>query len=53
MMKMNEVTLEDRKLTQTFTLEQRQILKLREISNKTGRSLSDLARQALDKFLEK
>ena len=48
---MSHEVLEDRKIPQSFGLGINQIVKLRERSKETGRSLSDLAREAIDSFL--
>jgi hypothetical protein len=43
----------ERKIPQSFGLEAGQILDLRERATKTGKSLSQLVREAVDKFLQR
>jgi hypothetical protein len=47
-----EQILAERKIPVSLGLEPGQILKLREMAHETGRSVSGLAREAVDKFLE-
>jgi hypothetical protein len=48
---MESLTLIDRKIPQSFGLTAQQIADLQERSRQTGKSLSDLAREAIDRFL--
>jgi hypothetical protein len=47
-----EEILAERKITQSLALQPGQILKLREMARETGKSVSELTREAVDKFLQ-
>jgi predicted DNA-binding protein len=48
---METLTLADRKIPQSFGLTINQITQLGELSKQTGKSMSQLAREAVNKFL--
>lgn len=49
---MSAQVLEGRKIPQSFGLNTEQIEKLRDLSQRTGKSLSEIAREAIDTFFQ-
>jgi len=45
-------SLIDRKITQSVVLTGEQITRLQELAKETGKSLSEVAREAVDKFFQ-
>lgn len=50
---MESAILGDRKLPQSFGLTVDQLVKLQEYAKKTGRSMSELMREAVEEFFQK
>ena len=50
---MQSKTIAERKVTQPFCIQMGELLKLRELSKRTDRSVSDLVREAIDQLLVK